>query len=94
MSVDIILISGPLEEVRHSGVVAVCKNTHILEILGEQVFRPVDRLGSRVLRISASRLVFAMKEFSKVALGLRWIGAVCPCRSRMALNAMNEDNTV
>jgi hypothetical protein len=34
-----------------------------------------------------------MEEFSKVALGLRRIGAVRPCRSRMALNAMNEDNT-
>jgi hypothetical protein len=54
MGADIILISGPLEEVRHSGVVAVCKDPHILEILGEQVLRPVDRLGSGVLCISAS----------------------------------------
>jgi hypothetical protein len=54
MGVDIILISGPLEEVRHSGVVAVCKDPHILEILRQQILRPVDRLASRVLCISAS----------------------------------------
>ena len=77
-------------------IVSVCENACVFEVLGEKILRPIERHAGRIPCVfAAGCFVFAMKDGSKIALWLRRSSSrVSPRLSRMALDAMDENNTV